>query len=136
MLPKLKGSQMEPSGSTKMAVQAISQCLFEVEIQMHIVHLQARDKSFAMHKALRAFYSSLADLNDDLVEKSFVKTGLMLNYSSIMITNNVEPISYIKKEMAKIEAMRARVTEGYIEQIIDNILEQFAHVIYKLENLH
>jgi hypothetical protein len=32
--------------------------------------------------------------------------------------------------------MRARVTEGYIEQMIDNILEQFAHVIYKLENLH
>jgi hypothetical protein len=60
----------------------------------------------------------------------------MMNYSSMMITNNVEPISYIKKEMAKIEAMRARVTEGYIEQMIDNILEQFAHVIYKLENLH
>jgi DNA-binding ferritin-like protein len=135
MLPKLKGSQPESNGS-KAAVQAISQCLFEVEIQMHIVHLQAKDKSFAMHEALGAFYSSLADLNDDLVEKSFVKTGLMMNYTNMNITNNVEPISYIKKEMAKIESMRTKITEGYIQQIVDNILEQFAHAIYKLENLH
>jgi hypothetical protein len=54
----------------------------------------------------------------------------------MMITNNVEPISYIKKEMAKIESMRTKVSEGYIEQMIDNIIEQFAHVIYKLENLY
>jgi len=136
MLPKLKGSQIEPAGSTKTAVQAISQCLFEIEIQAHIIHLQARDKSFAMHEALGAFYSSLADLNDDLVEKSFVKAGLMMNYTNMNITNNVEPISYIKKEMAKIESMRTKISEGYIQQIVDNILEQFAHVIYKLENLH
>lgn len=127
---------MEPAGSTKAAVQAISQCLFEVEIQMHITHLQARDKSFPMHEALGAFYSSLADLNDDLVEKSYVKTGLMMNYTNMNIGNNIEPISYVKKEMAKIESMRTKVTEGYIQQMIDNILEQFAHVVYKLENLH
>jgi hypothetical protein len=121
--------------ATKSAVQSISQCLFEVEIQMHIIHLQAIDKSFEIHNALGAFYESLADLNDDLVEKSYCKTGLMNSYGNMMMRNNIDPLPYIKEEMAKIELNRSKVTEGYIQQMIDNILEQFAHVIYKLENL-
>tara|TARA_R110000868_G_scaffold6105_5_gene35265 strand:+ start:173 stop:577 length:405 start_codon:yes stop_codon:yes gene_type:complete len=123
------------SGTTKTAVQAISQCLFQTEIQMHITHLQAIHKSFEIHNALGDFYKSLGDLNDDLVEKSFPKTGLMLNYKNISIVNELEPIPYIKKEMSYIETQRAYIKEGYIQQMIDNILETFGHVIYKLENL-
>lgn len=123
------------SGTTKTAVQAISQCLFQTEIQMHITHLQAIHKSFEIHNALGDFYESLGDLNDDLVEKSFPKTGLMLNYKNISIVNELEPIPYIKKEMSYIETQRAYIKEGYIQQMIDNILETFGHVIYKLENL-
>lgn len=123
------------SVTTKSAVQAISQCLFQTEIQMHITHLQAIHKSFEIHNALGSFYESLGDLNDDLVEKSFPKTGLMLNYKNISIVNELEPIPYIKKEMSYIENQRAYIKEGYIQQMIDNILETFGHVIYKLENL-
>jgi hypothetical protein len=125
---------VQNSGS-KAAVQAISQCLFEMEIQMHVLHLQAIKKSFEIHSALGTFYEALGDLNDDLVEKSYPKTGLMDSYKSIDIQNNIEPIPYIKAEMATIEAHRAKIKEGYIQQIVDNILEQFAHVLYRLENL-
>lgn len=123
------------SSKTKDAVQSISQCLFEVEIQMHITHLQAIHKSFQIHNALGAFYESLGDLNDDLVEKSYCKTGIMCCYGNMTIANDLEPLPYIKKEMSKIESERSKISEGYIQQIVDNILEQFAHVIYKLENL-
>lgn len=143
MLLKSNGVQMElgstsstKKSSTKEAVQGISQCLFEMEIQMHIAHLQAKDKSYATHMALGAFYEALGDLNDDLVEKSYVKTGTINKYSSMEISNNIEPISLIKKEMTKIEQMREMISEGYIQQMVDNIIETFAHVIYKLENLH
>jgi len=121
--------------NTTYAVQVISQCLFEMEIQMHITHLQAVHKSFEIHNALGAFYESLGDLNDDLVEKSFAKAGLMLNYKNIPIVNNLEPLPYIKAEMSKIENEREKIKEGYIQQMVDNILETFAHVIYKLEKL-
>ena len=124
-----------PTTGTKTAIQAISQCLFEMEIQTHIIHLQAIHKSFEIHNALGAFYDSLGGLNDDLVEKSYPKTGLLLGYTNIDIQNNIEPLSYIKAEMDKIEANRVQIKEGYIQQMVDNILEQFGHVIYKLENL-
>lgn len=120
---------------TKQAVQAISQCLFEMEVQMHITHLQAVHKSFEIHNALGAFYEALGDLNDDLVEKSFAKTGLLTSYVNIDIVNSLEPLPYIKAEMATIEKHRQAIKEGYIQQMVDNILETFAHVIYKLEQL-
>lgn len=123
-----------PDSSTKLAVQNISQCLFQIEIQAHITHLQAIHKSFEIHNALGAFYSSLGDLNDDLVEKSYCKTGL-INYGNIEIKNNLEILPYIKEYMKEIENDRAKISEGYIQQMVDNILEQFAHIIYKLENL-
>lgn len=120
---------------TKQAVQAISQCLFEMEVQIHITHLQAVHKSFEIHNALGAFYEALGDLNDDLVEKSFPKIGILNGYKNIDITNNLEPLPYIKAEMASIEKNREGIKEGYIQQMVDNILETFGHVIYKLENL-
>lgn len=134
-LPDLRKLSKTISSTTKEAVQNISQCLFEVEVQMHITHLQAINKSFEIHNALDAFYSSLAGLNDDLVEKSYCKTGIMCCYKNITINNNQEPIAYIKQEMSKIESERNKIVEGYIQQMVDNILEEFAHVIYKLENL-
>jgi len=120
--------------STKTAIQEISQILFETEIQTHIIHLQAANKSYAEHKALGDFYESLGDLNDDLVEKSFAKIG-MVQYKNIEIKNNLQPLPYIKSNMVKIEELRNSVKEGYIQQMVDNILETFAHTIYKLENL-
>ena len=118
----------------KTAVQEISQTLFEVEIQMHILHLQAVNNSYALHKALGDFYESLSGLNDDLVEKSYAKVGLP-QYKSIEIKNNFQPAPYIKSKMEKIEEYKKSIKDGYIQQMVDNILEQFTHVIYKIEQL-
>lgn len=119
----------------KQAVQNISQLLFEAEIQLHITHLQAVKRSFEIHKAIGDLYESLGDLNDDLVEKSFAKTGLLISYKDISIKNNMDPLPYIQLTMNKIEANRTYITSGYIQQMVDNVLESFAHTIYKLTNL-
>lgn len=132
---KQEKTEYKMNPSTKEAVQAISQCLFEMEIQIHITHLQAIHKKFVIHNALGDFYSALGDLNDGLVEKSYCKTGILDSYSSITIVNNLEPLDYIKEEMETIQEHRSNISEGYIQQIVDNILETFAHVIYKLEQL-
>jgi len=119
----------------KQAIQNISQCLFNAEIQMHITHLQAVHKSFEIHNALGAFYDALGDLNDELVEKSYAKVGIMDKYKDMPMQNNLEPIPYIKAMMKEIETNRENITSGYIQQLTDNIIETVAHVIYKLENL-
>ena len=122
-------------GGTKTAVQNISQCLFEMEIQMHILHLQAINRSLETHLALGFLYEALGDLNDDLVEKSYAKTGLLDGYKNMPMKNNVNPLPIIKGVMAKIEGEREKIKEGYIQQIVDNILEVFAKTIFQLEKL-
>lgn len=131
---KLKRASL-PSFGTKDAVQNISQILFETEIQMHITHLQAVHNSFEIHNALGAFYEQLGDLNDELYEKSVTKTGVMYAYKNMSMFNNLEPLPYIKQRLAEIEANRENIKEGYIQQMVDNIIETYAHVIYKLEHL-
>lgn len=125
----------QTANESKIAVQAISQILFEMEVQIHILHLQAIKKKFEIHDALGKFYESLGDLNDDLVEKSYCKVGILNGYKSMNISNQFEPLPYIQGKMSEVEMNREKIKEGYIQQIIDNILEQFAHVIYRLENL-
>lgn len=132
---KQEKQEVTVNTGTLEAVQAISQCLFEMEIQAHIIHLQQPNKSGWQHAALGEFYSALGDLNDDLVEKSYCKTGLLVNYSNIEIVNNVSPLEYIKEEMETIEQHRANIAEGYIQQMVDNILEVFAKVIFQLEQV-
>jgi len=119
----------------KQAVQAISQALFEAEVQLHITHLQAIKKSFEIHKALGDLYESLGDLNDELVEKSFPKTGLLVEYKPIPIQNNMDALPYVQGFLAKIERYRESLTSGYIQQMVDNIIEEISHTIYKLVNL-
>lgn len=121
--------------NTKQAVQNISQCLFEMEIQAHIIHLQAIYKSLETHLALGSFYEALGDLNDELVEKSYPKTGIIDAYKDVVIKNNFNPLPLIKEKMALIEGEREKIKEGYIQQMVDNIIETFGHVIYKLEQL-
>jgi len=121
--------------SEKIAVQNISQYLFEAQVQMHIVHLQAFNKSLELHLSLKALYTSLGDLNDDLAEKSFPKTGLLLDYKSITIKNNFWPLPYITELLDKVEKQRESVKTPYIQQIVDNVIEAIAHSIYKITNL-
>lgn len=124
-----------PKNSTKDAVQNISQCLFEQEVQGHILHLQAVYRSLETHLALEKYYSALGDLNDNLVEKAYPKTGIIDGYKTMPMKNNFNPLPMIKGEMTKIEKERERIKEGYLQQIVDNILEVFAQTIYRLEQL-
>lgn len=121
--------------NTKSAVQNISQCLFEMEVQMHIIHLQAVYRSLETHLATGYLYEKLGDLNDSLVESSYAKTGLLDAYKDIKIKNNFNPLPLVREELAKIEKERDRIKEGYIQQIVDTIIETFANTVYKLEQL-
>lgn len=119
----------------KMAIQNISQLLFNAEIECHIVHLQAVHKSFEVHSALGELYSALGDLNDNLVEKSFAKVGILDKYSDMKIKNNIEPLPYVQALFSAVEKQRESIKSGYIQQMVDNILETIAKTIYQLINL-
>lgn len=119
----------------KLAVQNISQLLFQAEVQLHILHLQAVRRQLEIHLAIGELYSALGDLNDDLVEKSYPKVGLLEKYSDIPIKNLVEPLPFVQGLMAAVEKQRGAIKTGYIQQLVDNCIEPIAHCIYKLINL-
>lgn len=134
-LLKRGDSESTGSNSTTKAVQAISQIVFETAVQMHITHLQAVQKSYEIHKALDVFYVVLAELNDELVEKSVSVTGLLMNYSNMSIVNNLEPVGYIKQKMGEIELHRKSIAEPYIQALVDDVIQEYGHALYRLENL-
>lgn len=97
-----------------------------------------RTTSHAQHLALEAFYDNLLDLTDGLVEKYQGRHGVM---STIPIKASavVAPIiPALKGMLGEIEDTRYDVvpkTDTALHNIIDEIVGEFLHVIYKLERL-
>lgn len=135
MLEELISKKMG-DGSQKSAILYIAQCLFKSEVQGHIIHLQAVGKSYATHMALGEFYLSLPELRDELVEKYQGKYGILTGYANIEVKDNLEPIPFVQGELKNIEMYRKSITDGYLQQLTDNIIEQFSQTLYKLINLH
>jgi len=118
--------------SQKVAITNIASRLFESIIQTHVIHLQNPGKTFAQHAAMSDFYSGMEGFVDDLVEKSFIKVGTITGYKTIMIGDNIEPVKYLQGLLTFIETQRKAVTEPYLNQIIDNIIDLIASTLYKL----
>lgn len=108
--------------------------LFELQVNSHIAHLQT--KSFSIHSALDGLYKALPEHIDALIETYQGKYGIIDNYnSSISITNNQDPIEMVSKGMKLVEIYRSKFTDGYLEQLCDNIIELLSSTLYKLKNL-
>ena len=117
-------------------IEVIANKLFESQLIVHIMHLQAKNKSYATHKALEEYYAGVDGLIDSLVEKSFVEYGIIQNYKiTIDFSSFKEYCDYLKEVYTVVSTQRESVTTGFIQQIIDDILDLIAGVIYKLENL-
>ena len=111
--------------------------LFHSQIQVHIFHLQT--KSFAEHKALNDYYDAIDGLIDGLVESYQGKYEILTNYTSFKLDNYVDgqtTITYFEA-MAKVieEELRKEVTDSYIQNQIDGVIELIESTLYKLKNL-
>lgn len=115
------------------AVLNIAQTLFQAQIQTHIAHLQS--DSYAEHVALGEFYDAAGDLADAIIEKTQGKYGIIRGYKTITLVDDVDCCAYLKSVLSYIEKQRQSITEGYLQQLTDNIIEQIASTLYKLENL-
>ena len=97
-----------------------------------------RTISFSQHVALEAFYNSVLDLTDSLVEKYQGRHGI-INAIPIKPSAVVAPIlPTLKGMLGEIEDTRYDAvpkTDTALHNIIDEIVGEFLHVIYKLERL-
>lgn len=107
--------------------------LFEITVNAHIAHLQTR--SFAEHKALNELYDTLEDQLDAYAEAYQGEYGIVKGYKDFKLSEGADMISYLEKKSDEIEKYRGMLSEGYLQQLVDNILETIKTTIYKLKFL-
>ena len=107
--------------------------LFEVETMAHIAHLQT--SSFAEHSALNELYSGIVGLRDRFIEGYQGKYGIIKGYKSFTIKEGVDMVDYIEEVCDDCDEMREELEDGYLQQIIDDIVDLMASTLYKLKFL-
>lgn len=111
--------------------------LFHSRTQAHIFHLQTT--SFAEHKALNDYYDNIIDIVDGLVESYQGKYGILKGYSSystLEYTDKNQVITYFESLVDKVCALRDSVTDSYLQNQIDNVMELLESTLYKLKCLN
>jgi hypothetical protein len=116
-----------------MTTTQFTSSLFAIEVDMHIAHLQSG--SYAEHMALNELYTGIVDLRDRFIESYQGKYGILKGYTSFSIQEGVDPITYLKNWAKEYEPYRVTLTDGYLQQICDDILELVNSTLYKLKFL-
>lgn len=116
-----------------MKVEEFISLLFEIELTTHIMHLQTT--SYSQHIALNEIYSSIVDLRDRFTEGYQGKYGIVYNYSITKQPEGNDPVKYLLSKSKEIENYRLSLQDGFLQQIIDDILELIYSTVYKLKNL-
>ena len=110
--------------------------LFHSQTQVHIFHLQTT--SFAEHKALNDYYDGIVDLVDGFVESYQGKYGIINGYVSFNVmnyTNKQQVIQYFEALCTTIGELRQGITDSYLDNQIDTIVELVNSTLYKLKCL-
>jgi DNA-binding ferritin-like protein len=119
--------------SSSAAAEFIKRC-FEARTATHQLHLMT--DSFAQHKALDDFYSSITGLADELAEAFQGQYGVIRAYPNITPRPFSSGATYLRDFVKYIKANRMAVAEdSHLQNIIDEIVQLTYSTIYKLENL-
>lgn len=110
--------------------------LFHLRNQAHVYHLQTR--SFAQHKALDEFYSTIVDLADGLAEAYQGKYDLIKGYSTYGYKEDGNPLSCMQECLNYVNENRYTIfkkEDTNIQNDIDTIVSLIESTIYKLKFL-
>jgi hypothetical protein len=116
-----------------MTVQEYVSLLLEIQDISHIAHLQTT--SFAEHKALNELYDGIADQFDAYVEAYQGKYGIIKGYKSFKLEEGLDMVDYLKEKMTAFETYKSTLTDGYLQQLVDNTQELLSTTLYKLRFL-
>lgn len=110
--------------------------LFLARDVAHSVHLNTR--SYAKHVALQEFYESIVGLADTLAEAYQGRHGLIGTISLAAVKKEVKIVEFLQSQLEELEAARYDVvnkSDSALQQLIDNIIEQYLKTLYKLRFL-
>ncbi len=116
-----------------MTVQEYVSSLLEIQDISHIAHLQTT--SFAEHKALNELYDGITDQFDAYAEAYQGKYGIIKGYKSFKLEEGLDMVDYLKEKMTSFETYKSTLTDGYLQQLVDNTQELLSTTLYKLRFL-
>lgn len=116
-----------------MTVQEFLSSCFEIRVNAHINHLQ--NSSFAQHKALDELYTELQDLQDSFTESYQGQYNIVTEYPQIKIIEMDNIVPYLLLKVKLFKGFREELTEGYLQNQLDTIIELLYSTIYKLKHL-
>jgi len=117
--------------SSNLAGELVMRC-FHARTTAHVLHLRAL--SYAQHVALNEFYDEIVPLTDSFAEKYQGKYGLITAFPA-KYTPEQNGIALMDSLADWINQNRYDVcpkTETYLQNIIDEIVEQVYETKYKL----
>lgn len=111
-------------------VQFIS-FLFELEMNLHIAHLQTQ--SYAEHMAL-GIWDDISDFRDSYTEL-LQKDEILKGYTAPVV-REVSGSIIIRNAVPIVKRYRATLTESNLQNEVDNLLTLLETTLYKLKFLH
>lgn len=111
-------------------VQFIS-FLFELEMNLHIAHLQTQ--SYAEHMAL-GIWDDIADFRDSYAEL-LQKDEILRGYTPPVV-REVSGTIIIKNAVGIVQRYRSTLTETNLQNEVDTLLTTLETALYKLKFLH
>lgn len=115
-------------------VEELVEKVFAARNEAHIAHWAT--KSYAEHVALNEFYDNIIDLIDKLVEAYQGCYGL-IHVTKLEADLEKDILYWLNEDVKWIAENREEISGGVrsLENIIDEISDQYLTTIYKLENL-
>lgn len=111
-------------------VQFIS-FLFELEMNLHIAHLQTQ--SYAEHMAL-GIWDDIADFRDSYAEL-LQKDEILKGYTPPVV-REVSSSIIIRNAVGIVQRYRSTLTETNLQNEVDTLLTTLETALYKLKFLH
>lgn len=115
-------------------IEELVEKVFAARNEAHVAHWAT--KSFAEHMALGEFYDNIIDLIDRLVEAYQGHYGL-IEVKRLETDLETDVLTWLNRDVQWIAKHREDISGGVrsLENIIDEISDQYLSTIYKLENL-
>jgi uncharacterized protein Yka (UPF0111/DUF47 family) len=115
-------------------IEQLVEKVFAARNEAHIAHWAT--KSFAEHMALNEFYDNIIDLIDKLVEAYQGCYGL-IEVTQLEADLKKPVLYWLNEDVKWIAENREEIAGGVrsLENLIDEISDQYLSTIYKLENL-
>lgn len=108
--------------------------LMKARTDIHLTHLENRDKTLPTHIILQDFYEGILPLIDKLVETQKGIDDSFILPSVEPSTIIEEPISYFNYLLSFTQENRNTIIESFVQNQIDEVQTLIAQTLYKLKN--